>query len=280
MDSGLSTLPPPPPREQTRRPSFRPFQSVSPSRLRSAAGFGSSTSCTIEPSSGLLPPSIGGARSNRRNPEPWRAPKPTIPPAAGDYESAGGRGWRSSSPFSDIRGPDGIMKLKVVCRKLYDYVRHDLKEIAFPSSLPDPPHIKKRRKLTWKERYYVLKEASRLYAASWVGDIGPELRPNDYKQKVQGETKPNGENAAFDKGEPSTLEDLAVAARGGMETLKPALQRLYMTRASAYRDALKSFIQGYQEGLQQVMEGKGGSKGDSNPEPQNDVGKKTTGASK
>ncbi|KAG4109356.1 hypothetical protein ERO13_1Z049623v2 [Gossypium hirsutum] len=74
------------------------------------------------------------------------------------------------------------MKVKVVCRKLYDYVRYDLKEIAFPSSLPDPPHIKKRRKLTWHERFLVLKEASRLYAASWVRDIGPDLRPNDYKK--------------------------------------------------------------------------------------------------
>ena len=49
---------------------------------------------------------------------------------------------------------------------------------------------------------------------------------------------------------------IAVAARGGMETLRPALQRVYMTRASAYRDALKSFIQGYQEGIQKVMEKK------------------------
>lgn len=45
-----------------------------------------------------------------------------------------------------------------------------------------------------------------------------------------------------------------------METLRPALQRLYMTRASAYRDALKSFIVGYQEGVQQVMEKKEDSK--------------------
>lgn len=51
-----------------------------------------------------------------------------------------------------------------------------------------------------------------------------------------------------------------MAARGGMETLRPALQRVYMTRASAYRDALKSFIEGYQEGIQQVMEKKEGSK--------------------
>ncbi|XP_026415431.1 uncharacterized protein LOC113310846 isoform X1 [Papaver somniferum] len=149
------------------------------------------------------------------------------------------------------------MKLKVVCWKAYNYVRYDLKQIAFPSSLPDPLHITKRRKLTWKERYYVLKQASGLYAASWVRDIGPDLRPNDYKKEDQFTDKhDDGVNAIANDKEPSTLEDLAVAARGGMETLRPALQRVYMTRASSYRDALKSFIQGYQEGIQQVMSGK------------------------
>ncbi|KAI3471905.1 hypothetical protein Pfo_028593 [Paulownia fortunei] len=152
------------------------------------------------------------------------------------------------------------MKLRVVCKKVYNYVRYDLKEIAFPSSLPDPPHIKKRRELTWKERFLVLKEASRLYGASWVRDIGPELRPYDYKKKAESEDKPNGERGAPKEREPSTLEDLAVAAKGGMETLRPALQRVYMTRASAYRDALRSFIEGYQEGIQQVMEKREDSK--------------------
>ena len=47
------------------------------------------------------------------------------------------------------------MKAKIVLRKIYDYVRYDLKEIAFPSSLPDPPHIKKRGKLSWNERFLV-----------------------------------------------------------------------------------------------------------------------------
>ncbi|CAI0462610.1 unnamed protein product, partial [Linum tenue] len=93
----------------------------------------------------------------------------------------------------------------------------------------------------------VLKKATRLYAASWVRDIGPDLRPNDYKKREDG-TK----SATSGEKEPSVLEDLAVAARGGAETLKPSLQRLYVTRASAYRDALKSFIEGYQEGVQQV----------------------------
>ncbi|GAB4833336.1 hypothetical protein Ancab_031580 [Ancistrocladus abbreviatus] len=156
------------------------------------------------------------------------------------------------------------MKLSVVCRKVYDYVRYDLKEIAFPSSLPDPPGIKKRRKLTWKEWYYVLKEASRLYAASWVRDIGPDLRPNDYKKTEENEDMPGGVNEKKKETESSTLEDLAVAARGGMETLKPALQRIYMTRASAYRDALKSFIEGYQEGIRQTMEKKEESESQKN----------------
>ncbi|KAL9248538.1 hypothetical protein AKJ16_DCAP18355 [Drosera capensis] len=160
--------------------------------------------------------------------------------------------------------PDGIlflngdfevpMKLKVVFQKARDYIRYDLKEIAFPSSLPDPPHIKKRRKLTWIERYYVIREACRLYAASWVRDIGPELRPNDYKQAEEDKDNQDGGGHENKRKEPSTLEDLAVAARGGMETLRPALQRLYMTRTSAYTDALKSFIEGYQEGIQNVME--------------------------
>ncbi|XVF55794.1 hypothetical protein PTKIN_Ptkin06aG0065500 [Pterospermum kingtungense] len=113
------------------------------------------------------------------------------------------------------------MRVKV-STKVFGYVRYDLKEIAFPSSLPDPPHLKKRSKLTWHHRFLVLKEASRLYASSWVRDIGVDLRPNDYKKDERREV---------------------VAARGGMETLRPALRRLYMTRASAYRDALKSFPQ-------------------------------------
>ncbi|GFY97917.1 embryo defective 2735 [Actinidia rufa] len=100
------------------------------------------------------------------------------------------------------------MTLQVVLRKVYDYVRYDLKEIAFPSSLPDPPHIKKHRKLTWHERYLVLKEASRLYSASWVRNIGPDLRPNDYKKNDDNEEKPDGVDGTRKEKEPSTLEDL------------------------------------------------------------------------
>ncbi|KAL1186572.1 hypothetical protein V6Z11_A01G187000 [Gossypium hirsutum] len=110
------------------------------------------------------------------------------------------------------------MKVKVVCRKLYDYVRYDLKEIGFPSSLPDPPYIKKCRKLTWHECFLVLffsnfssaalKEASRLYTAICVRDIGPDLRPNSYKKDDGIKGKSNGDNNRNTEIEPSTLEDI------------------------------------------------------------------------
>lgn len=54
----------------------------------------------------------------------------------------------------------------------------------------------------------VLKEASRLYAASWVRDIGPDLRPDDYKKTEESEDKPDGAKSTTKEKEPSTLEDL------------------------------------------------------------------------
>ncbi|XP_062179313.1 uncharacterized protein LOC133883923 [Phragmites australis] len=153
------------------------------------------------------------------------------------------------------------MKFRIVCRKLYDYVRYDLKEIAFPSSLPDPPHIKKRPKLTWHDRWCILKEATRLYGASWVRDIGPDLRPNDYREEGTNEDDDSGsdpssgnEKMGKKSSEPSVLEDLAVAARGGAETLKPTLRRIYMTRASTYTNAMKNFVETYQQGLKDQLQ--------------------------
>ncbi|PPD68536.1 hypothetical protein GOBAR_DD34581 [Gossypium barbadense] len=55
---------------------------------------------------------------------------------------------------------------------------------------------------------HVLKEASRLYAASWVRDIGPDLRPNDYKKDDGTEGKSNGDKSRSTETEPSTLEDI------------------------------------------------------------------------
>ncbi|KAF7038235.1 hypothetical protein CFC21_048443 [Triticum aestivum] len=125
------------------------------------------------------------------------------------------------------------MKFRVVCRKVYDYVRYDLKEIAFPSSLPDPPGTKR---------------PTRLYGASWVRDIGPEIRPNDYK-KAKEEYEPNSAEGETKSG-PTVLEDLA-----------PVLWRIYMTRASTYTSAVKNYVETYQEGLKDVLDEKATGKG-------------------
>ncbi|TYI41165.1 hypothetical protein ES332_A01G000900v1 [Gossypium tomentosum] len=58
-------------------------------------------------------------------------------------------------------------------QKLYDYVRYDLKEIAFPSSLVDPPHIKKRRKLTWHERFLVPQRSDASRGVFVFSDMNP-----------------------------------------------------------------------------------------------------------
>ncbi|CAN6336091.1 unnamed protein product [Urochloa humidicola] len=155
------------------------------------------------------------------------------------------------------------MKFRVVCRKLYDYVRYDLKEIAFPSSLPDPPHIKKWPKLRWHDHWCILKEATRLYGTSWVRDIGPDLRPNDYNKASEDDeessaslSSDHNKKGRTSSSKSSVLEDLAVAAKGGAETLKPALRQIYMTRASTYTTAMNNFVETYQEGLKDQLQEK------------------------
>jgi hypothetical protein len=41
--------------------------------------------------------------------------------------------------------------MKGAWRRLMNYVRHDLREIVAPSSLPDPPGVKPERRLTLQE---------------------------------------------------------------------------------------------------------------------------------
>lgn len=51
-----------------------------------------------------------------------------------------------------------------------------------------------------------------------------------------------------------------MAARGGVETLMPVVQRVYMMSASEFRDTLQSFMLGYQEGIKQTIDSKEGDK--------------------
>ncbi|XP_024370923.1 uncharacterized protein [Physcomitrium patens] len=169
------------------------------------------------------------------------------------------------------------MKWGVAWRNIKRYVKHDLKEIAFPSSLPDPPHLKakpKTRKLTIKDYVYIVRTAASLHAKSFTRE---GLTKEDWKKAGLDEQEDPEVAERKEPAEPSSVEELALAARAGVEHIKPALQRIYMTRASAYRDALKSFVEGYQEGVAEVVaknsqEESGGGGRRSNEE---DIGQST-----
>lgn len=137
------------------------------------------------------------------------------------------------------------MKLRVALRNVVHYIRTDLREIAFPSSLPDPPSSKpKPKKLTLGEHLQVWQTGTRLYFRSWrTGTLD-----DDEVKKANPSTPSEKESD-----EPSILEELALASRAGAENLRPTMQRVFRTRASAYRDALRSFVEGYQEGIGEVM---------------------------
>jgi len=147
----------------------------------------------------------------------------------------------------------GEMKVRVAWRNIKNYVKHDLKEIAFPSSLPNPPSFQakpKPRKLALKDHLQILRTAFSLHAKSFTRE---GLTKEDWKKAGLDEEDDLESVAKKDAAEPSSVEELALAARAGAEHIKPALQRIYMTRATAYRDALKSFVEGYQEGVAEVM---------------------------
>lgn len=54
----------------------------------------------------------------------------------------------------------------------------------------------------------MFKRGCRLYCASWVRDIGPDIRPEYYRKKAEAEAALNGGKEKAKEEELSTLEDL------------------------------------------------------------------------
>eukprot|EP00850_Spirogloea_muscicola_P002085 SM000008S22174 [mRNA] locus=s8:191928:193466:+ [translate_table: standard] len=144
-------------------------------------------------------------------------------------------------PYWERREPASSMKLVALWRKPLAWLRYDLPEIVFPSSIPDPPHLRPppRRRLTWQERQEVLVDSWVEYKQTWMRRR--EDRSIALSKDLKGEM-----------GEATMAEEIAVIARVGGEGLKPALRHIFMTRAAAYRDALQQFVAGYQEGVSEV----------------------------
>ena len=147
------------------------------------------------------------------------------------------------------------------------YLKYDLKEIVLPSSLPDPPGYVAPPRKSLSEKVSLLRTNFRLYLDTWNSaklDAALRQQRGDEESGVKqdGETK-------------KLAEELKLTAKSGANSLLPYLRYVYKTRAAAYRDAIKQFIEGYQEGFQEAQKtdllkdtsgsvpGKPGSDGDS-----------------
>ncbi|KAG0589850.1 hypothetical protein KC19_1G053600 [Ceratodon purpureus] len=101
------------------------------------------------------------------------------------------------------------MKWGVAWRNVKRYVKHDLKEIAFPSSLPDPPHVKakpKPRKLTFKDYVYIVRTAAGLHAKSFTRE---GLTKEDWKKAgLEEQEDPEVAVKKKEAAEPSSMEEL------------------------------------------------------------------------
>lgn len=130
-------------------------------------------------------------------------------------------------------------------RRLWAYLTRDLREIAFPSSLPDPPlaageQAGQRRRLTPALLLKAVRAGLVQYRASFRLSF-PHLYEPDSAAPADGAT-------ATDRAEGEALQqELGAAARAGAQAARPYLRELYQTRAAAYRDGVREFVLGYRE---------------------------------
>ncbi|KAL4426965.1 hypothetical protein ABPG77_009526 [Micractinium sp. CCAP 211/92] len=151
-----------------------------------------------------------------------------------------------------------LRQARAIVRATRDYLRYDLPEIIFPSSLPNPPGYVPETK---QHRDYIalFLRACRRYVDTWNPRKVAQERA-ERAAAARGETLGGDEGATGRRAGGAPLEDgptlseeFVAAAKGGTQALKPFLANLYQTRVRAYRDAVQQFIEGYQQGFKQAM---------------------------
>lgn len=147
------------------------------------------------------------------------------------------------------------------------YLKYDLKEIVLPTSIQDPPGYVAPQRKSLREKVLLLRTNFGLYLDTWnSAKLDAALRQQ--RGEKESGVKRDGEAEKL-------AEELKLTAKSGANSLLPYLRYVYKTRAAAYRDAIKQFIEGYQEGFQEAqntdllkdtsssVSGKPGSGGDS-----------------
>lgn len=138
-----------------------------------------------------------------------------------------------------------LSRIRRLLARVKLYLKYDLKEIVFPSSLPNPPGYVDPPRKTFSEKLSSFRTSIRLYLDTWdSAKLDAALR------RQRGEK----EESVRRDGEAEMLaEELKLTIKSGANTLLPYLRYVYKTRAAAYRDAVKQFIEGYQEGFQEAQ---------------------------
>jgi len=160
-------------------------------------------------------------------------------------------------------------------KRVSRYFREDFREIVWPSSIPDPPgyveeQTKGQRKLTWWEWREVMQETFVVYNSSMPWSKKDLLAEEEERAKAEAA-------GASEETLRAELEaTVQTLAKEGLQGLRPIFAQWYTARASAWRDAVHVFIQGYREGLQDSVPATPSeataSEAPSNPPPEGDSG--------
>lgn len=140
-----------------------------------------------------------------------------------------------------------------VASRVSRYLREDFKEIVNPSAMPNPRWYEEKARAgagrgSQLGTLAVLRRALEEYRKGW----GAFLSSGDGGRGGEGEQEHGGGHDPETSGQGTTDDLSKVAAevgKKGAETARPYLQRLYRTRVSSYRDAIKEFSVGFGEGL-------------------------------
>jgi hypothetical protein len=135
-------------------------------------------------------------------------------------------------------------------RRAVRYLRHDLREIIAPTSIPNPPGYVPPPPQSLGERWATVRGACRAYIDSWDSKkLEAELR----RRRGQDPNKTDAQEDAETAAELAALAaEVKAATAGGGTALWPHLQRLYKTRVRAYGVAVQQFIEGYKEGFREA----------------------------
>lgn len=137
-------------------------------------------------------------------------------------------------------------------RRAVRYLRHDLREIIAPSSIPNPPGYVPPPPQSLGEHWSTLRGACRAYIDSWDSK---KLRAELRRRRGEDPDKTDAEEDAETAAELAALSaELKAATAGGGTVLWPHLQRVYKSRVRAYRAAVQQFIEGYKDGFREAHE--------------------------